>query len=108
VATGIHELACASGTGAIVHESRITVLPEGARLCEAYGLDPLGCIASGALLIAMDPLHAGELLAIYENEGIPCAEIGHLVAPEAGVTILRGDAQEPLPRYDVDEIARLF
>ena len=108
LATGIHELACASGTGALLDMDRITVLPEGARLCEAYGLDPLGAIASGALIVAVDPAHAESLVRGYREAQIPCEQIGDLVSPTEGLTLIRGQERRPLPRVDVDEITRVF
>ena len=38
----------AAGVGLRIDHDRITVLPEGRALCEAFGLDPLGTLASGA------------------------------------------------------------
>src|SRR5438034_9233722 len=49
IATALHELADAAGVGLRIDRDRIMVLPEGKLLCEAFGLDPLGTIASGAL-----------------------------------------------------------
>jgi hydrogenase expression/formation protein HypE len=51
VATGLWELAEASGRGIEIRPEALKPLPEGAALCRAFGLDPLGCIASGALLL---------------------------------------------------------
>jgi hydrogenase maturation factor len=55
VATALRELAEAAGVGLRIDRSRIAVLPEGALLCRAFGLDPLGTIASGALLMTLAP-----------------------------------------------------
>ena len=50
LATACWELAQAAGVGLRIDRERVPVLPEGRRLCEAFGLDPLGTIASGSLL----------------------------------------------------------
>ncbi|MFQ6111503.1 MAG: AIR synthase family protein, partial [Nitrospinota bacterium] len=47
LATGVHELALASGVGALIQRERVPVLPEGEAFCSHFGLDPLGVIASG-------------------------------------------------------------
>src|SRR5262249_25281324 len=55
VATALWELADAADVGLAVEAERIPVLAEGAALCGEFGLDPLGTIASGALLLALAP-----------------------------------------------------
>lgn len=108
VATALWELADAAGVGLAVEVERIPVLPEGAALCREFGLDPLGTIASGALLLALAPTDAGVVLHALAREGIDAAFIGRVVSREAGVVLSRGGQPEPLPRFDQDEITRLF
>ena len=108
VATALWEVADAAGVGLAVEAERIPVLPEGAALCREFGLDPLGTIASGALLLALAPTDAGIVLHALAREGIDAAFIGRVVSREAGVVLTRGGQPEPLPRFDQDEITRLF
>ena len=108
VATGLWELADAAEVGLAVEAERIPVLAEGATLCREFGLDPLGTIASGALLLALTPADAGVVLHALAREGIEAAFIGRVVPREAGVVLSRGGRPEPLPRFDQDEITRLF
>src|SRR5262249_57995540 len=56
VATGLWELAQAAGVGLHISAEQLPVLPEGAILCEAFGLDPLGTIASRSLLAPVPPV----------------------------------------------------
>jgi len=108
VATGLRELATAADLGLWVAADRLPIYPETALLCADYGLDPLGLIASGALLIAAPPAAATSLAAALAAEGIAATAIGHLTAPAAGLLLRRGDRDEPLPAYAADEITRLF
>jgi hydrogenase expression/formation protein HypE len=108
VATGLHELAHAARAGVRFYRERVPLLPEGEALCRAYGLDPMGVIASGALLVAAAPEHAPALIQRYENRGIPCVHIADLVPAEQGCTMEMEQGNLPLPRYDSDEITRLF
>jgi hydrogenase maturation factor len=108
VATALWEMADAAEAGLAVEAERIPVLPEGAALCREFGLDPLGTIASGALLLALPPADAGVLLHALAREGIDAAFIGRVVPREAGVVLMRGGQPGPLPRFDQDEITRLF
>jgi hydrogenase expression/formation protein HypE len=108
IATALHELAAAAGVGLRVDRDRITVLPEGRALCEAFGLDPLGTIASGALLMTLAPAEAGVVIHALAREAIDCHYIGQVVPREQGVTLVDGARQWPLPVFARDEIARLF
>jgi hydrogenase expression/formation protein HypE len=108
IATALHELATAAGVGLRIDRDRIMVLPEGRALCEAFGLDPLGTIASGALLLTLAPAEAGIVIHALAREAIDCHFIGQVVPAEQGVTLVDGARQWPLPVFARDEIARLF
>jgi hydrogenase maturation factor len=108
LATALHELAAAAGVGLRIDRDRIMVLPEGRALCEAFGLDPLGTIASGALLMTLAPAEAGVVIHALAREAIDCHFIGQIVPPEQGVTLVDGTRQWPLPVFARDEIAKLF
>jgi len=108
LATGVHEMARAAGAGAWLEKSRVPVLPECAELCRTYGLDPLGLIASGALLLAVAAEDSPRLLAAYRQAGIPAAVIGRLTPREEGLWLRNGEKASPLPRFDQDEITKLF
>ncbi len=106
--TGIWELAEASDVGVWVDADAVVVLPEGRILCDMYGLDPLGTIASGALLIACPPEMAPHVVARLEEEDIPAARIGHILPREEGRWIRRGGVRMPLEPPAVDEIVKIF
>ena len=96
LATGLWELAWAANLGLVVERERIPVLPECARLCAEYGLDPLGLIASGALLAAVDPADTPRLLAAFAAAGLPCAAIGRLTPVAEGVRMRAGRSRDAL------------
>ncbi len=108
VATALHELAEAAGVGLRIDRERITILPVGRELCAAYGLDPLGTIASGALLLTLPPADAGVLLHALAREGIDAHFIGQVVPREEGLRLVSGARQEVLPLFPQDEISKLF
>ncbi len=108
LATALHELAAAAGVGLRIDRDRITVLPEGRVLCEAFGLDPLGTIASGALLMTLAPAEAGVVIHALAREAIDSHFIGQVVPAEQGVTLVDGTRRWPLPTFARDEIAKLF
>ena len=108
LATGLWELAEAAGVGLEVDEAAIPVLPETRTLCARLGLDPLGLIASGALLLAVAPDDAAVILAALSKAGIAAACIGRVVERERGIVLRSATGKRPLPRFERDEIARLF
>ena len=108
LATGLHELADAAGLGVAVEGEAIAVFPETAALCRHYGLDPLGLIASGALLVVTGPADTERALEALASAGVAARRIGRMVERTEGVTLRRGGRAEPLRRFDSDEVARLF
>ena len=106
LATGLWELALAAKVGLVIDADAIPVLAEGAQLCAAYGLDPLGTIASGSLLITTG--QAEKLQNLLQNAGIECAAIGSVVPLDEGVGLERGNTRRPLPQFAADEITRLL
>ena len=108
LASAVNELAICAHVGAILWEEHIPVFPETQQLCEYFGLDPLGVIASGALLIAADPSHSSKIIDAIQKHGIPCERIGTILPFEEGVSIESGGIRRSLPIFESDEIARIF
>jgi hydrogenase expression/formation protein HypE len=108
IATGLWELATASGVGLEIEGDAIPVFDETRELCRAFGLDPLGVLASGALLIAAAPQEAAAMCEAFGEAGILVARIGHAVAPHRGLLLHTPEGTRPMPRFDQDEITRLF
>jgi len=108
VATGLWELATASGVGLVVDEDAIPVFNETQALCDVLGLDPLGVIASGALLIAVAPADMAAVVSALQTAGVPVAQVAHVVPADQSLVLRSSFGTRPLPRYDQDEIARLF
>lgn len=109
LSAALYELAEASGTGVLVEEQAIRILPEGAQLCADFGLNPLGTIASGALLISAEPGRAPKILRRLARAGIPATQIGAVVPASQGVRLMtKAGRARPMPRFPVDELARFF
>jgi hydrogenase expression/formation protein HypE len=108
LATALWELAEAAGVGLRVEAEQVPVLPEGRALCAEFGLEPLGTIASGALLAALAPADADVVVAALAREGLGGAVIGRVLPKSDGVTLVRAGRATALPRFEPDEITRLF
>lgn len=106
VITALHELAEASGAGVRVEREAISVLPECAVICRALGLDPLGLLASGALLAAMEESEAEPALERLRGAGIPAARIGTVTPAGEGRVLVERGRRLPLPVFARDELAR--
>lgn len=108
LATALHEMAEASGLGALLDHDSVPIRSETRKISNHYGIDPLGLISSGALLIAAKPGSEQSLKASLASTGIPLAKIGVLTDPSDGLHLTSGDDSKPLPRYDSDELTRVL
>jgi hydrogenase maturation factor len=108
IATAIHELADASGLGVEVYLERIPVWPVTRALTERFDISPFGLISSGALLFTAAPGADNALHTAFDAAGIPLTRIGRLVDNPSHRVARSTGGQRPLPRYDADEITRVF
>lgn len=108
LATGLHELSIASGKGVTVEKDLIPVYPETRRLCAAFGLDPMGVIASGSLLASIDPEDTGKVLRALRKAQIPACRIGSITGKREGVRITEGGRTRRLKIFESDELTRIF
>ena len=106
VAQGIHELARCSGVAIEVDAAALPVRPATRRLCQALGIDPLGLLASGALLFTAPPAVARAAVAALQAAAIPATVIGSVRAGSGGTLRIGADTR-PLPAFPQDELSRL-
>ena len=84
----------------------IPVLPETQVIAAALGLDPLGMLASGSLLIAARPDAAHDVMAALRAADIPTAVIGRLTSNPERMSLLAPGGVHELPEFPADEVAR--
>ena len=107
LATALAELAAASGVGARLDAaSTLPFLPETRAFCRALGLDPLGLLASGALLVAVDPHDVPPALEALRRSGAGSQVIGRVTPAAEGLTMAVVEGTMPLPAFARDELAR--
>jgi hydrogenase maturation factor len=109
VATGLCELAIAAGVGIEIDLDAIPISPLAAKLCAAYNLNPLGTIASGALLATCAPENAEHLIAAWRQAGWSGAVIGRMTATAQGSPALkawRAGQPVPFPTFPTDDITK--
>ncbi len=108
IAGALLEFATGAGVGLDIDATKIPVLPEAQTICDALNLDPLGLIASGALLATVAPEEAAKVIDALDAEGIFAAEIGRLTERENGLRMRTSSGVVDLPRFERDELARFF
>lgn len=108
LATGLWEVAQASGHGIVVDLAQVHVFPETVTFCHALDLDPLGVIASGALLVAAAPEDSARMVEALSAAGIGASIVGRVVAGPPVVHMKTAEGLVTLPTFERDELARLF
>lgn len=110
LALGLWELAEASQVTIEIKADAIPIVPEGKQLCEIFGLDPMGTISSGTLLICVSEHEADRIVSKLGEVGIKAYLIGRVKHEgKASVLIHHPDGKsEELPLFPKDEIVKLF
>ena len=109
VITAIREICTASDCGVLVEAEGIVVLSETVALCRQFGIDPLGAISSGALLLTSPSEAASDLIHAYAEAGIQAAIIGEMLLPNEGLQLRDEDGNlVVLPEFVTDEITKLY
>ncbi len=108
LSTGLLEIASAAKVGILVKESSIPVLAECKVICDSLNLDPLGLLASGALIITLPATETPKLLGLLHQAGIEANVIGEITEPDKGLKIFTEAGMRDLPRFDRDELARFL
>jgi hydrogenase expression/formation protein HypE len=109
LADGLYELSMAAGVEIVVEESRIPVYAESKVLCDTYGLNPLGVIGSGSLLVTASRREADMILKAAQSQGVTMTDIGYVgVAGPPSVTMLTPDGKKPIPYFEADEITKIL
>ena len=108
VATGLWELAHATGLGMHVRKDKIRMLEPGTSFCRELGLDPLGTISSGTMLMCVAPEDADRVADAVRATGVECTDIGEMLEDADRVVLETEDGEQPMPTYHNDEISKLF
>ena len=109
LANGLHELAMAAGLEVEVEEARIPVYAESQILCDTYGLNPLGVIGSGCLLVTAPDCEADKILKAVQTQGMTMTDIGHVgAAGPPSVTMMTPGGLKPVPYFETDEVIKIL
>ena len=108
LSTGLCEIATAARVGILVEENRIPILAECKAICDRLSLDPLGLLASGALIITLPCSETSKLLEALDEAKINANLIGKVVRAEKGLKMHTTRGMQELPQFERDELARFL
>jgi hydrogenase expression/formation protein HypE len=108
LATAAEELSIAGGYRIKIDMDAIPVFAETRKVCRLLDIDPLGLIGSGSLLICCRPTGCEALMSAIRRAGIDVTCIGEVLEEGRGIAALKKAQPTPWPRFEVDEITRLF
>jgi hydrogenase expression/formation protein HypE len=99
VGEAVHEMAVASGLDIRIDAASIRVLPVTRAICEGLGIDPLGLIGSGSILVGCEEGSRCGVEAAFEEAGVPFSWIGRTRAASES-------PRSNLPRFPRDELLK--
>lgn len=108
LATALMELSIAGEHRIRVNMDRIPVFPQTEKMCTLLGIDPMGLIGSGSLLICSRKNETEMIMDSIQNAGIDIARIGEVMEAGRGVEAVSKAGPANWPSFEVDEITRLY
>jgi hydrogenase maturation factor len=105
---GMIEMALASEKEIEVDLGKIRIYEESRILCQEYGLNPLGVIASGALLLTASPSDLSTLQKSFRRTSIPLQVIGKVRKGRARVLTTDKKRKRELHPFPRDEILKIY
>ena len=109
LATGLYEVTKACNAGVIVEEDKIPVFPESRILCEEFGLEIMGTIASGALIIICSHRDTERIIKALSKKKIRATVIGKITEKKSGAKIKNGKGRlHNLNHFPQDEITKIY
>ena len=106
VASGVREIAAASGLGAVMNRDLVPLLEETSTIADHFGIDPLGMLSSGTMMAAVSAADVDRVVAKCSSNGIRSAVIGKLTSPTSGFHLIEYNRTVELPTFQTDEVTR--
>jgi hydrogenase maturation factor len=107
LATGLLEIATASGSGLEVIYESVPVLDLSRAVLEPFSIDPLGALASGSLLVCCEEEGGRKILSAWKEASIEGTIIGRITESKE-LTLIKEGKPFPLPVFRADEITKVF
>jgi len=108
IATALKELSIAGNHQIRIDINTIPIFPQTEKISQLLGIDPLGLIGSGSLLICCRKNAAQTLLKEIQSAGIQATRIGEVIEEGSGIIAEKDGMLCPFPSFEADEITKLF
>jgi len=108
LANAAEELSIAGGHRIKIDMDTIPVFEETRKICRLLGIDPLGLIGSGSLLICCRQTGCESLMSSIRRAGIDVTCIGEVQEEGPGITAVKKAQPSLWPQFEVDEITRIL
>jgi HAD superfamily hydrolase (TIGR01549 family) len=108
LATALMELSIAGEHRIRVNMDRIPIFEQTQKMCHLLGIDPMGLIGSGSLLICSRKNETETMMDRIRDAGIDIARIGEVMEAGRGVEAVSNGGPVVWPSFEVDEITRLY
>jgi hydrogenase expression/formation protein HypE len=105
---GLIEMAWASEKEIEVDLEKVFVYRESRILCHEFGVDPLGTIASGALLLAVSPSDLSPIEKAFKRNSLPFQVIGKVKKGPVRVLGIGQKGRKELKPLPQDEILKIY
>jgi hydrogenase maturation factor len=105
---GMIEMAWAAEKEIEVDLERVFIYKESRLLCQKFGLDPYGVIASGALLLTLSPSDFLPIQKAFGKNDIPLKIIGKVKKGPARVLKINQKGRKELKPLPRDEILKIY
>ena len=105
---GIVEMALASDKEFAVNLEKVPIFEESRVLCQQFGLDPFGVIASGALLLTIPSSDLSRLQKAFGDASIPVCVIGEVKEGPARMVVTTEGKVKEVPPFASDEILKIL
>jgi len=105
---GLIEMAWASEKEIEVDLEKVLIYRESRILCQEFGLNPFGVIASGALLLTASPSESSVLQKAFRKNSISLRVIGKVKKGPARVFRIDGKGRKELKPLSRDEILKIY
>jgi len=108
LATALEELSLAGGHRIKIDMDAIPVFAETRKICRLLGIQPLGLIGSGSLLICCRASGCDSLMQTIRSSSIEISCIGKVMEIGQGIRATKKGQPIDWPQFEVDEITQLF
>lgn len=109
VLNGGYEMAVGSGVGLELYLDEIPVYPETKALCDFFKISPYSSLASGALLVAVNPGDAERLELLFSKDGeFGVKRIGRFLKKGERMYVVRNGIRTPVEPSGKDEVTKII